>query len=126
MGLPSFLIAETINISVAQRLVRTLCKTCKIEQGFNHDDLPRSFNPNNKLKKHHIAVGCNDCYHTGYKGRCAIYEILPITYDVIDAIKKNTLEQSDIMKNNKLSDKAFELFSKGLTSLDEIYPILIN
>ncbi|TGV01060.1 GspE/PulE family protein [Flavivirga rizhaonensis] len=126
MGVPSFLIAETINISVAQRLIRTLCKTCKKEQEFNNDDLPISFNPIHKLNKHHIAVGCDECYHTGYKGRRAIYEILPITSDVIDAIKKNTLEQSDIMKNRKLSDKAFELFSKGITSLDEIYPILIN
>ncbi|MDO5981436.1 GspE/PulE family protein [Flavivirga spongiicola] len=126
MGVPSFLIAETINISVAQRLIRTLCKTCKKEQEFNEDDLPWSFIPKNKLKKHYVAVGCDDCYHTGYKGRRAIYEILPITRDVIDAIKKNTLEQSDAMKNKKLSDKAFDLFSKGLTSLDEIYPILIN
>ncbi|NMH85971.1 GspE/PulE family protein [Flavivirga algicola] len=126
MGVPSFLIAETINISVAQRLIRTLCENCKKEQEFNDDDLPLSFNPKHKLTKHHIAVGCDECYHTGYKGRRAIYEILPITREVMDAIKKNTLEQSGVMKNRKLSDKAFDLFSKGLTSLDEIYPILIN
>ncbi len=126
MGVPSFLIAETINISVAQRLIRTLCNTCKEEKDFNEDDLPLTFNIKKKLNKHHVAIGCNDCYHTGYKGRRAIYEILPITSDVIDAIKKNTLEQSDHMKNKKLSDKAFDLFTKGITSLDEIYPILIN
>ncbi|GAA3591039.1 GspE/PulE family protein [Flavivirga amylovorans] len=126
MGVPSFLIAETINISVAQRLIRTLCKTCKKAQEFNDDDLPLSYTPKTKLNKHYVAVGCHDCYHTGYKGRRAIYEILPITHDVIEAIKKNTLEQSNIMKNRKLSDKAFDLFSKGITSLDEIYPILIN
>ena len=126
MGVPSFLIAETINISVAQRLIRTLCATCKKEDHFNHNDLPKSFEPDEPLKKHFVAVGCNDCYHTGYKGRRAIYEILPITQEVADAIKNNTLEHSNFIQNKRLSDKAFNLLTRGLTSLDEIYPILIN
>ncbi|MDO5968994.1 GspE/PulE family protein [Flavivirga aquimarina] len=126
MGVPSFLIAETINISVAQRLVRMLCDTCKSEQNFNDNDLPRTFKSEKVLKTHFVAVGCDACYHTGYKGRSAIYEILPITYEVADAIKKQTLEQSNFIKNKRLSDKAFDLLSRGLTSLEEIYPILIN
>lgn len=126
MGIPPFLIAETINISVAQRLIRTLCKTCKQLQDFNDSYLPISFSPVEKIEKHFVAVGCEDCYYTGYMGRRAIYEILPVTHNVADAIKKNVLEQSDFIKKKRLSNKAFELFSKGLTSLDEIYPILIN
>ena len=126
MSVPAFLIAETINISVAQRLVRTLCSTCKREQGFNVDNLPGSFKVEKKLKTQFVAVGCDECYHTGYKGRQAIYEILPIDRNVAEAIKKNTLEQSDFIKNKRLSDKAFDLLSRGVTSLEEIYPILIN
>ncbi len=126
MGVPSFLIAETINLSVAQRLIRTLCTICKEEQEFDNNDLPISFSSKKTVDKHYVPVGCDDCYHTGYKGRRAIYEILPITLDVKEFIKKNTLEQSDIMENKKLSDTAFNLFLEGLTSLDEIYPILIN
>lgn len=126
MDIPAFLIAETINISVAQRLVRTLCDTCKKEVVFNDKDLPRSFTSSNLLEKHFVAIGCDDCYHTGYKGRRAIYEILPITHEVANAIKKNTLEQSNFIKGKRLSDKAFSLLSNGITSLDEIYPILIN
>ncbi len=126
MGVPPFLIAETINVSVAQRLVRTLCESCKKETDLNSNDFPRSFKSNKKLGKHFVAVGCDECYHTGYKGRRAIYEILPITHEVADSIKNNTIEQSDFTKNKKLSDKAFELLAKGMTSLDEIYPILIN
>ncbi|WP_308993687.1 GspE/PulE family protein [Mariniflexile litorale] len=126
MDIPSFLIAETINVSVAQRLVRTLCDSCKKEEIFNDKDLPRSFKADSPLKSHYTAKGCDDCYHTGYKGRRAIYEILPITHEVADAIKNNTLVQSDFTKNKKLSNKAFDLLSRGLTSLEEIYPILIN
>lgn len=126
MGVPSFLLAETMNISVAQRLLRTLCAECKLEQEFDHKDLPRTFETSREIKTHHIAVGCHNCYHTGYKGRRAIYEILPMSHDVTQAIKDNTLEQSGFMENQKLSHKALDLFTKGLTSIDEIYSILIN
>lgn len=126
MGVPAFLIAETMNISVAQRLVRLLCNKCKNKETFDKANLPLSFMPPKELDCHYIAVGCDDCYHTGYKGRTAIYEILSIDNEVAEAIKKNTLEQSEFTKNKKLSDKAFELLDQGLTSLDEIYPMLIN
>jgi len=126
MGVPPFLIAETITISVAQRLVRLLCNSCKTEVPFNPSDLPISYNSTKTLNTHYVAGGCNDCYHTGYKGRRAIYELLPITKEVTEAIKSNTLEKASFMENSKLSDKAFDLLSKGLTSLDEIYPMLIN
>ena len=126
MGVPPFLIAETINISVAQRLVRTLCDTCKTEVPFNEADLPHSFVMPTPLQTHHIAKGCDQCYHTGYRGRRAIYEILPINRAVAEAIKQNKLEQTNFINDNRLSDKAFALLSEGLTSLDEIYPMLIN
>ena len=126
MGVPSFLISETINVSVAQRLVRTLCETCKQEKKIDTADFPISFNLPVKIETHHIAVGCDQCFHTGYRGRKAIYEVLPIDFEVANAIKNNTLEESDFLKNNRLSDKAFNLFTKGITSLDEIYPLLIK
>jgi type IV pilus assembly protein PilB len=126
MGVPSFLIAETINISVAQRLIRTLCEDCKEEQSFDLAALPSSFKPQQEIKTHYLPKGCNKCYHTGYKGRQAIYEILPISYEVSEAIKTNTLDKSNFIKNKTLSDKAFQLLSLGLTSLEEVYPMLIN
>ncbi|WP_299883433.1 GspE/PulE family protein [uncultured Lacinutrix sp.] len=126
MGVPPFLIAETINVSVAQRLVRTLCKSCKTEANFNYEDLPQSFTTSHNIKTHQVAAGCEECYYTGYKGRRAIYEVLPVNKSVIESIKNNTIEQSNFIEGKKLSDKAFNLLIKGETSLDEIYPILIN
>ncbi|AXT18315.1 type II/IV secretion system protein [Flavobacteriaceae bacterium AU392] len=126
MDVPSFLIAETINISVAQRLVRVLCEICKKEEKFNSNDLPKSFNKEIAINTHYVANGCDRCYYTGYRGRKAIYEILPITNEVINAIKNNSLEKLDVIKSKTLADKAFNLFLKGSTSLDEIYSILIN
>jgi len=126
MGVPSFLLAETINISVAQRLLRTLCENCKKEQPFNLNDLPKTFELDKEIKNHYVATGCPNCYHTGYKGRRAIYEILPMTIETTNAIKDGSLEQSQVMNDRKLSDKALNLFIEGHTSIDEIYSILIN
>ncbi|RED45648.1 GspE/PulE family protein [Seonamhaeicola aphaedonensis] len=126
MGVPSFLIAETLNISVAQRLVRILCESCKKETEFRSLVLPRSFKTDIKISSHHIPIGCSECHYTGYRGRRAIYEILPITLDVAEAIKNNSIKQANFIKNERLSDKAFDLLLKGYTSLEEIYPLLIN
>jgi type IV pilus assembly protein PilB len=49
-----------------------------------------------------------------------------MTLEVTTAIKNGTLEQSNFIDHQKLSDKALDLFIKGLTSIDEIYSILIN
>ncbi len=128
MGIPAYLIAETINISLAQRLVRKLCPDCKSEIDFNTSDLPMSFSMPYELKKAFKSIGCNSCYHTGYSGRRAIYEVLKIDVKTINCIKNNDL--SAIALNDKehktLAQKAFDLMANGETSLEEIYSILIN
>jgi type IV pilus assembly protein PilB len=125
MGVPSYLIAETLNISVAQRLVRKLCNDCKKKQVVEKQNFPKNFIFPFEITETYKAVGCNNCYHTGYSGRQAIYEVLRITEDVVDLIKQNDL--NSLNKNYKtLSTIAFNLLSEGVTSLDEIYPILIQ
>lgn len=128
MGVPSYLIAETLNLSVAQRLVRKLCNDCKQKVSFNSDDFPINYKLPYVLNDYYKSVGCNSCYHTGYKGRTAIYEVLTIDQNIADSIKNNTI--SGLYTNDEeyksLSDKAFDLLAKGDTSLEEIYSILIN
>ncbi len=128
MGVPAFYIAETLNLSVAQRLVRKLCPNCKKEVPFNAKELPRNYVLPRTLETHYTPVGCEQCYYTGYRGRRAIYEIVSITDDVIDAIKNNSqnLEQNISHKYQSLADKAFNLLEVGETSLEEIYSLLIN
>lgn len=128
MGIPGYLLAGTINLSVAQRLVRTLCDNCKTIQNFNITELPEKYRTHS-IQQHYIATGCNECYHTGYKGRKAIYEVIPITNELSDSIKNNSTDiESYCTKNkiNKLSANAFSLFINGETSLEEIYPYLLN
>ncbi|RYG54873.1 MAG: type II/IV secretion system protein [Chitinophagaceae bacterium] len=128
MGVPSYLIAETLNLSVAQRLVRKLCLSCKKEESCNPADFPGSYELPYPIGSYFKPVGCNKCFHTGYNGRTAIYEVLAISSNEALAIKQNSittmLDQKAGYKS--LSDKAYDILASGETSLEEVYPILIN
>lgn len=127
MGIPAYLIAETLNLSVAQRLIRKLCDECKKEDNLNVDDFPINFKFPYEISKVYHPKGCNKCFHTGYKGRRAIYEVLQINSTVANSIKENTIDEFLKSKKHKsLSSKAFDILAEGETSLDEIYSILIN
>ena len=89
MGVPSFLLANTINSSVAQRLVRKLCENCKAEVEMKTSDWPMSLPKEKMPEKHVVAVGCDKCHFTGYKGRIALYEVIPINEELAMAIKNN-------------------------------------
>ncbi|TRW97022.1 GspE/PulE family protein [Flavobacterium gawalongense] len=128
MGVPSYLIAETLNLSVAQRLIRKLCNNCKKEVECQKEDFPGNFQFPYEISKYNKPVGCNKCFHTGYKGRRAIYEVLTIDNTICEAIKNNTVTKlfSNDESYKSLSDKAFDILAEGETALEEIYSILIN
>lgn len=129
MDVPAYLIASTLNLSVAQRLVRKLCGNCKKEETANKDLFPENFNEIDQIKSHFIPVGCNQCYFTGYDGRKAIYEIIPINSELETAIKHNELQIDDYLARhdlNTLKTNAIQMIIKGETSVDEVYSLLAN
>ncbi|MFI1772542.1 GspE/PulE family protein [Thalassobellus citreus] len=129
MGIPAFLIASTLNVSVAQRLVRKLCPNCKQEVPIEKKVFPEHFEVPKNLATHFVAVGCNSCYHTGYQGRKAIYEIIPITKELITHIKHNDLEIDSYLKERDiktLKTNAIDLVRQGITSIEEVYALLID
>lgn len=128
MGIPPFLIASTLNCSIAQRLVRKLCPICKKVETIEKSIFPTGFILPNNLTKHYTSVGCNSCFHSGYLGRKAIYEILPITKELIDEIKINTTTIEDyIAKNNieTLKSNAIKMICDGETSVEEVFSLLM-
>ncbi|MEN8139515.1 MAG: GspE/PulE family protein, partial [Bacteroidota bacterium] len=129
MGVPAFLIAATLKVSIAQRLVRKLCDHCKKEEEIDQKILPENISLSGEITKHYKAVGCQKCYHTGYSGRKAIYEIIPITKELVENIKQNELEIDTYLEENKIATlkiNAIELIRKGITSIDEVYSILTS
>ncbi|MEL6972515.1 MAG: type II/IV secretion system protein, partial [Bacteroidota bacterium] len=76
---------------------------------------------------HHVAVGCEQCYYTGYRGRKAIYEVIPIDRELSQLIRQKELDTRDILQAKGISSlgtNAFELLKNGETSLEEISPLL--
>ena len=129
MGIPPFLIASTLNLSVAQRLVRKLCPHCKEKQKVDKNRFPEGFTIPENMDYHYVPVGCSECYHTGYQGRKAIYEVLPISQEMRQFIKENRLEVDSYLYQNKITtlpENAIEMVMQGITSIDEIYPLLTN
>lgn len=129
LGIPSFLLANTLCVSVAQRLIRLLCTHCKQKQPFVISDYPRNFKPLRAVQFQFVPVGCEHCYYTGFKGRKAVYEVIPMDQEMAECIKNVIFDISDKLSEKQirtLSDNSFELFAEGSTSLDEIYSLLVN
>ncbi|WP_394748215.1 GspE/PulE family protein [Spongiimicrobium salis] len=127
MGVPPFLIASTLNLSVAQRLVRKLCEYCKHKDIITQGLFPENFVIPKDFSHHYKAVGCTKCHHTGYRGRKAIYEIIPITTELLTHIKNNALEIDDYLEKNNtitLHQNAIQMIKAGVTSVDEVYALL--
>lgn len=129
MGIPPFLVANTLNTTAAQRLVRLLCPGCKQEKPFDTALYPKQFKPYTNVSRHFVARGCEQCHYTGYKGRKAVYEVIPIDQELAFEIKNARLSVDTLLKERgirTLAENAFDLFCEGHTSIEEIYPLLYN
>ncbi|WP_068473249.1 GspE/PulE family protein [Saccharicrinis aurantiacus] len=129
MGIPSFMVANTLNLAVAQRLVRLLCPLCKEKKSFHSSSLPSSFNITEEITQHYVPVGCDSCYYTGYKGRRAIYEMISVDKELQISMKETNVSIEDYIEDHKiplLAHSAFKLILDGDTSIEEAYPILFQ
>jgi len=129
MDIEPFLIANAINIVVAQRLIRTLCPKCKREIKIN-ENIPRALGFTDeeiKSTTFYEAVGCEECIK-GYKGRAAIHEALLFTKEIkriiLDA-KENIDEESilnEAVKNGMLTLRrsGIERIKQGITTCEEV------
>lgn len=129
MGIPSFLLANTLNATLAQRLVRLLCPHCKQKSIVNESVFPASFKYKDKVKEHYVAVGCHKCFFTGFKGRKAIYEVIPVDSYISDFILNNEKNVSIYFQSKgikTLQQSALEVMLNGETSIEEIYPFLLD
>ena len=76
-----------------------------------------------------MAVGCEHCYYTGYKGRKALYEVIPMDYELGEMIKNGNFGVQNELRARgikSLAENAFDLLDQGKTSINEVYPMLLN
>ncbi len=85
MGVKPFLVASSIQAIMAQRLVRVICKKCKVvDENPNTEHLESLGITAEDIAKHppHKGAGCTQCQDTGYKGRIAIFEMFEMTNEI--------------------------------------------
>lgn len=127
LDIPAYLITSTLNLSVAQRLIRLLCPQCKKKTEITPNLIPAQYHLPESVKSHYISVGCEKCYYTGYRGRRALYEVIPIDSDISHQIESSENEIVSLLKEKNiitLAESALLSFIKGETSAEEILSIL--
>jgi type IV pilus assembly protein PilB len=86
MGVEPFLVTASVNLLAAQRLVRRICENCKDVYKPSQELVQALGITPDPSVKFYRGFGCDRCHHTGYRGRIAIYEVLPLTDHIRDLI----------------------------------------
>lgn len=130
MGIEPFLIASSVVMVVAQRLVRKLCPDCKEKYNPSAEMLARLGLTKKEASKvtFYKPVGCDNCLKSGYKGRIAIFEVMQMS----DGVARKTMERADTAQIRKeaikegmttLIEDGIRKMEEGLTSLEEVLSV---
>lgn len=126
IGIPSYLVAGSIGIVAAQRLIRVLCPHCKEPYKIDAKTKDQYGIQSETLYK---AKGCPECRKIGYWGRMAIYEVLPMDEDFRHLITANASltqmkELQKVKKYETLLRNGIKKAERGLTTLDEVLSVV--
>jgi len=127
MGIEPFLVATSVNLIQAQRLIRRICKDCKKEHPTPHEALVEiGFSADEaKTLKTYKGRGCPSCNDTGYKGRIGLYEVMEITDEIRELIligasalelRKKSIEDGMI----SLRESGLQKIRNGVTTIEEV------
>ncbi len=133
MGIPPFLVSSSLQLILAQRLGRRVCKDCKEPYEAKEESLapyghvPQGLGTVNFYK----GKGCQTCNFTGMKGRVAIYEVMPVTTELRDMILRNatTNEIRDVACSQgmkTLRQNALQKVVDGVTTVEEVLRVTLG
>lgn len=139
IGVESFLLASTINMIIAQRLVRRVCPNCISPKSIKIEEARNIFNQlgitSKDFKKYKLpktvfkGKGCNECRNSGYKGMVGIFEILKVDQEIREFILKSVpeseIEKLAIKKGMKtMLDDGLSKAQAGITTYEEIMRVI--
>jgi type IV pilus assembly protein PilB len=132
MGVEPFLVSSSLNVILAQRLARRLCPACKephqypseslLEVGFGREEL--------RDLKLFVTKGCDECADTGFRGRIALYEVMPMGEEIRDLVLVGA-SATEIKKKaialgmQTLRMSGLEQVRAGVTTIEEIVRVTI-
>jgi type IV pilus assembly protein PilB len=127
MGIEPFLVTASVNLVVAQRLARRICADCKIPAEKHPEALAKMGMTEAQIAGAKVmkGKGCNTCNGTGYKGRVALYEVMPFT----DPLKELVLQgasaaeiKAEMIRGGTLSLRlaGIQKILEGMTTPEEV------
>ncbi len=127
IGVEPYLTASALRGIISQRLVRRICPNCKQEYEPTADELDDLRLPKKPGMKFYRGAGCPECFNTGYRGRAAIFEMLPMSTAVRELISEKA-KRSDIEEKLKSSqtgfvsmrENALRMMLEGVTTAEEV------
>jgi type IV pilus assembly protein PilB len=129
MGVAPYMLANSINCVISQRLVRVLCPSCRsAAEATEAERAELGLDPDTPAQLYH-PVGCRNCGNSGYHGRTAIYEVLPVTSEIRKLIGHTTEEiQDEAVKAGMitLEQDGRRIALAGTTSLEEVRRVAGN
>ena len=130
MGIEPYLVSDSLNGAISQRLVRVLCPKCKKEHILTSGEAKMLGLPNNT--KIYEPNGCSFCSNTGYKGRAAAYEIMQVGDNIKDSISRKHYSGQELRDSAKkdgfvpLKEKVADMVARGITSIEEYSSLVVD
>jgi type IV pilus assembly protein PilB len=135
MGVEPFLVTSALSCILAQRLVRRLCEKCKEAYEPMAEELVAagwddSLLPDGQKRTFYRAVGCGSCAKSGFRGRFAIHEVMPMTEEMVALVLRHT--SSDEVRTLAVEQGMVPLRQDGLqkaamgqTTLEELFRVVV-
>ena len=132
MGVEGFLLASTLNVVIAQRLVRKICSSCIMK--YTPEDsvikkLSQDLGISLEKQKFYKGQGCDECHNKGYNGRIGIYEVLPVT-EKVRALISTKVTSEEIQKNAvtegmiAMLQDGLDKVASGMTTIEEVIRVV--
>ncbi|RYV03455.1 MSHA biogenesis protein MshE [Shewanella sp. OPT22] len=128
MGAASYLVASALRVIIAQRLVRRVCQNCAVDYQLSHQDLIWLMNVTSKdftQAKLKVGTGCQNCNHSGYRGRIGVFEMLELDDELVDVMRSGNPQDFARAAKNKadfipLAQAAMDYLYQGMTTIEEV------
>ncbi len=129
MGIEPFLVASSVKLIIAQRLVRTICPDCQEEYKPEEHILENLGLSVDRTYIH--GAGCEKCNNTGYYGRTAVFEMMPVNNGIVQSIyssyNENVIKEIALKEGMKtLLDNSIEKIKQNITTPDEVVRKIIS